>query len=126
MRLDRKLASTHRAWVAPDNHGIIILCIAMTTWFVSRHPGALQWMRQHGHAFDRHVSHLDATQVVPGDTVLGTLPVQLAAQVCARGTAYWHLTFPMPQEARGGELGAGELSKLGAALQRFVVYHQPS
>ena len=41
----------------------------MTTWFVSRHPGALQWMQQCGPAFDCHVPHLDTAQVQRGDTV---------------------------------------------------------
>ena len=93
----------------------------MTTWFVSRHPGALHWMRQHGTAFDRHVPHLDPAQVQPGDTVIGTLPVNLAAQVCARGAAYWHLTLEMPAESRGRELSAAELLTLGATLQCFHV-----
>ena len=73
----------------------------MTTWFVSRHPGALHWMRQHGPVFDRHVPHLDPAQVQPGDTVIGTLPVNLAAQVCARGAAYWHLALEMPDRRAG-------------------------
>lgn len=94
----------------------------MTTWFVSRHPGALQWMQRHGPAFDRHVPHLDVALIAPGDTVIGTLPVQLAAQVCARGAAYWHLVFAMPREARGGELSAEELRELGATLQRFEIH----
>ena len=45
----------------------------MNTWFVSRHPGALDWMQQHGPAFDHHVAHLDPQQVQAGDTVIGTL-----------------------------------------------------
>ena len=73
----------------------------MTTWFVSRHPGALQWMQQCGPAFDCHVPHLDTAQVQRGDTVIGTLPVNLAAQVCARGAAYWHLALEMPAQQRG-------------------------
>lgn len=93
----------------------------MTTWFVSRHPGALQWMEQHGPAFDQHVPHLDPAQVLPGDTVIGTLPVNLAAQVCARGAAYWHLALEVPAEARGRELSAQELQALGATLQRFHI-----
>ncbi|MDO5623722.1 MAG: CRISPR-associated protein Csx16 [Pseudomonadota bacterium] len=96
----------------------------MTTWFVSRHDGALQWMRQHGPSFDRHVPHLDPAHVQPGDTVIGTLPVNLAAQVCARGAAYWHLALTLPAESRGRELGAQELQTLGATLQAFHV--QPS
>lgn len=94
----------------------------MTTWFVSRHEGALHWMRQHGPAFDCHVPHLDPTQVQPGDAVVGTLPVHLAAQVCARGAAYWHLVLHTPQEVRGRELSAQELSALGATLQQFHIH----
>lgn len=96
----------------------------MTTWFVSRHPGALHWMRQHGPVFDRHVPHLDPAQVQPGDTVIGTLPVNLAAQVCACGAAYWHLALEMPAQARGRELSADELQALGATLQRYIVLIQ--
>ena len=93
----------------------------MTTWFVSRHPGALQWMRQHGPAYDQHVPHLDPAQVQPGDAVIGTLPVNLAAQVCARGAAYWHLALGVPAQSRGRELSADELLALGTTLQRFNV-----
>ena len=93
----------------------------MTTWFVSRHAGALQWMRQYGPAFDRHVPHLDLAQVRRGDTVIGTLPVNLAAQVCVRGASYLHLSLAVPAELRGRELGMDELRDLGATLQPFVV-----
>ena len=53
----------------------------MTTYFVSRHPGALQWMQAHGPAFDRHLLHLeeaDLARLAPGDSVIGSLPVHLA------------------------------------------------
>ena len=93
----------------------------MTTWFVSRHPGALQWMQQHGPAFDCHVPLLDPPDVQRGDTVIGTLPVHLAAQVCARGAAYLHLVLAAPQEVRGRELSAQELLSLGATLQPFDI-----
>ncbi len=93
-----------------------------TTWFVSRHPGALQWMRQHGPAFDHHVSHLDPVDVQAGDRVIGTLPIHLAAQVCARGAGYWHLVLCLPEAARGHDLSAQELSTLGATLQQFDVH----
>ena len=78
----------------------------MTVWFVSRHPGALEWMQRHGPAFDRHVEHLAPDDVQPGDRVVGTLPMQLAAQVCARGAEYWHLVLHMPQPVRAGAVGA--------------------
>ena len=94
----------------------------MTTWFVSRHPGALQWMQQCGPAFDCHVPHLDPAQVRHGDTVIGTLPVHLAAQVCARNASYWHLVLQLPETARGRELSLQELSVSGATLQQFDVF----
>lgn len=93
----------------------------MVTWFVSRHPGALQWIQQCGPAFDCHVPHLDPAQVQRGDTVIGTLPVHLAAQVCARGAAYLHLVLQTPPDARGRELSAQELLALGATLQPFEI-----
>lgn len=78
-------------------------------------------MQAHGPAFDCHVPHLDPAQVQAGDTVIGTLPIQLAAQICARGAAYWHLSLEMPANKRGQELSAAELEALGASLQRFNV-----
>lgn len=96
----------------------------MTTNLVTRHPGALHWMQQYGPAFDRHVEHLDVASVQPGDRVIGTLPVNLAALVCARGASYWHLALEMPASARGRELSAQELLALGATLQQFVVQPQ--
>lgn len=96
----------------------------MTTFFVSRHPGALHWMQQNGPAFDQHLPHLDPAQVQAGDSVIGTLPVNLAAQVCERGAAYWHLVLEMPAQQRGQELSFQELQVLGATLQPFHVQLQ--
>jgi CRISPR-associated protein Csx16 len=93
----------------------------MTTWFVSRHPGALDWARQQGLAVDRWVPHLEPADVQPGDTVAGTLPVQLAAEVCARGARYLHLRVDLPADARGRELQAHELQAYGARLEDYVI-----
>lgn len=99
--------------------------MTMTTWFVSRHPGALEWMRQRGPVFDRHVPHFDFAQVQPGDTVIGTLPVNLAAQVCAAGARYVHLSIHLPAHWRGQELNAEQLDAAQARLQEFVVRPLP-
>lgn len=113
INFDRKLVLLCRHFAAQHNR------LIMTTWFIGRHPGALQWIREQGIAFDRHTPHLDIAQIQPGDTVIGTLPVTLIAQVCARGSAYWHLSFDMPAQARGSELSAADLRALGARLERF-------
>lgn len=93
----------------------------MTTFFVTRHPGALDWAHSAGIAFDVHVMHLDPAQVGPGDTVIGSLPVHLAADVCARGARYLNLSLDLPACLRGRELDAQTLAQCAARLEEFHV-----
>jgi len=93
----------------------------MTTWFVTRHPGAVEWAERQGLKVDRQVAHLDPAQVAPGDTVIGVLPVHLAAAVCERGARYMHLSIDLPPELRGRELSADELERCNARLEAFTV-----
>ena len=93
----------------------------MTVWFVSRHAGAIEWARACSLAVDRWVPHLDADAVQDGDTVVGTLPIHLAAGVCARGARYLHLSLDMPAEQRGLELSAADLTAAGARLDAFHI-----
>lgn len=93
----------------------------MTTTFVSRHPGAVEWATRRGLHIDRHVAHLDPSSVEAGDTVIGTLPVNLAARVCECGARYFNLSLDLPAEARGRELTADELEWYGARLEAFEV-----
>ena len=93
----------------------------MTTYFVSRHAGAIEWAARQHLQVDRIVPHLDPAQVQPGDTVIGSLPVNLAAQVCSGGATYWHLTLELAAELRGKELSADDLESLGARVEAFDV-----
>lgn len=96
----------------------------MANHFVSRHPGAVEWLaRQHIHV-DRYHRHLDISQVAAGDCVIGTLPIQLVAEVCERGAEYRHLNVSLPEHLRGQELDADQMERLGATLCAFVV-HSP-
>lgn len=97
----------------------------MTTYFISRHPGAIEWAARQHMPVDQRMAHLDPAIVKAGDTVIGSLPVNLAAQVCAMGAAYWHLSLELPAELRGQELSADDLARLGAQLQRFSVDQFP-
>ena len=93
----------------------------MATWIVTRHPGALQWMRRQGVVATRVVAHLDTNEIADGDEVIGTLPVPLVAEVCARGARYLHLRINMPVELRGKELTEDQMNAMDAALEEFSV-----
>ncbi|MFN3717134.1 MAG: CRISPR-associated protein Csx16 [Thiobacillus sp.] len=94
----------------------------MTVWFVTRHPGAVEWAARQGLAVDRQIDHLDPADIQPGDTVIGILPVNLAAEVCARGGRFFNLSLDVPPEARGRELTADELESYGARLEGYTVH----
>lgn len=97
----------------------------MTRWFVSRHTGAHDWLAARGLTVDRQIAHLDLEQVAPGDLVIGTLPINLVAALCAHGARYVHLALELPAEARGRELSAAELDRFGARLTCYDVRELP-
>lgn len=96
----------------------------MTTFFVSRHPGAADWAREQGLTVDRALAHLDPALVRAGDVVIGTLPVNLAAEVCARGARYLHLTLDLPADWRGRELSAADMAACGARIEEYRVQQE--
>ena len=90
------------------------------TYFISRHAGAHEWAERQGFVAEV-VSHFDTSVVKPGDVVLGTLPVHLAAEVCQNGGRYFHLSMDVPASLRGQELTADMMEKLGASLTEFSI-----
>lgn len=100
----------------------------MTTYFISRHPGARVWISRQNLVIDVWLAHLNVDDIKPGDRVIGTLPLQLAFEVCQRGASYFHLSLNVPAEKRGHELTVEDMQGFSAALRQFVVYaveHQP-
>ncbi|MFP4683999.1 MAG: CRISPR-associated protein Csx16 [Ectothiorhodospira sp.] len=95
--------------------------MAPRTYFVSRHPGAMEWAARHGIQVDEQIDHLEVERIQPGDTVIGTLPVHLAARVCQRSGRYLNLSIDLPPHLRGRELSADDLEALGARVQAFHV-----
>lgn len=78
----------------------------MTTYLITRHPGARQWVQEEG-------------------IVVGSLPVNLAAAVCARGGRYFHLSLELPLDWRGRELSPDDMRRFGARLEEFRVEPLP-
>lgn len=96
------------------------------TWFISRHPGALEWAQRHGVHSDRQLAHLDLTLIQRNDIVIGTLPIPMAAAVAERGARFLHLSLTLPAELRGKELDADALERCGARLEEFFIRRSPS
>lgn len=94
----------------------------MTTYFISRHSGAIAWAQSQGFQVDQQLAHLDVNVINAGDVVLGTLPVNLIAEVNQRGARYFHLTLELPAELRGRELTAEIMQAYGARLEEFVAH----
>ena len=90
----------------------------MVTYFVSRHPGAIEWAERHGHEA-KLIAHLEPSMVQAGDVVLGTLPIQLVAVINERGARYFHLEMTIPEAQRGASLTASDMERFGAKLTEF-------
>ncbi|GHV00556.1 hypothetical protein AGMMS50248_10380 [Deltaproteobacteria bacterium] len=84
----------------------------MTRWFVTRHPGALEWARRRAILIDRRVAHLDAQDICAGDIVMGTLPFDLAAEICRRGAKFYSLVLTT-DESQAGHAPVGRRSGSG-------------
>lgn len=57
----------------------------MTTYFITRHSGALAWAKQEGLAFDVHLEHLiNLAQLIEGDIIIGTLPINMVYALNAK------------------------------------------
>nr|WP_245232748.1 CRISPR-associated protein Csx16 [Thiorhodococcus minor] len=91
------------------------------TYFVSRHPGARGWAAGEGLAIDAFVDHINIDRIRPNDSVIGTLPVNLAAEICARGGHYLHLSLDLQAQMRGQELTAEQMRQCGARLEPYLI-----
>lgn len=93
----------------------------MTHWLVSRHQGAIDFINSLGIEIHQQVPHLNLEEVNPGDVIYGTLPIHLAAEVCAKGARYLHLTLNLPFELRGKEISLADLHLANPKLEEFKV-----
>lgn len=94
-------------------------------YLITRHSGALQWLRQEIAEPAVHLDHLDnLSRIGRGDTVIGTLPINLVAEICSHGARYLHLEIDLLCHQRGQELTAWQLAELGVGLVEYYA-HRP-
>ena len=90
-------------------------------WFVSRHEGAIDWAWSQGLPVDVWANHIKVSDVGADDVVMGTLPVDMIAQLNVRGVKVFFLTIPLTLAQRGIELTMEDLQKSGCYLQACEV-----
>lgn len=94
----------------------------MTTYFITRHHGAIEWAQVNGVHFDVHLEHLlGLDELRVGDVIIGTLPINIVCQINELGVDYIHLSLDIPPHLRGVELSAVQLDECKASLERFFV-----
>jgi len=84
---------------------------------VSRHAGAVEWLRQHG-IEGEVIAQVVSPEQVRGRVVVGALPLHLAAEAAEV------VAIDMPRltaEQRGRDLTPAEMDAAGATLSRYVV-----
>ena len=93
----------------------------MAVYFVSRHPGAIAWMKRQNIRVDAWFDHLTAESVNEGDTVIGVLPIHLVARLCQKNVKFYALTMECSRQQRGQELNDEQLNQMSCHLTRFDV-----
>ena len=88
----------------------------MTTWFISRHEGAIEWVKQQNIQIDRFERHLNTSLVQTGDVV-----IHLAAEICQKGAKFYFLSVNVSREQRGTELTCDQLTEQQCSIQPFWI-----
>ncbi len=94
------------------------------TLLVTRHLGAVEWVQNQGYANAEHFEHLDQSTIdslKDNDTVIGSLPIHLAARVCATKAQFIFLQIDIPKTKRGTELSSADMEQCSARLVTFHV-----
>ncbi|MGL6260391.1 CRISPR-associated protein Csx16 [Vibrio sp. WXL210] len=92
----------------------------MTIYFVSRHKATIAWARSQHLEVTQWLTHLeDVDTLMPGDTVIGTLPINIVASLCEKGITYIHFSLQLPESMRGVELDLDQITKCQPRLTQY-------
>ena len=84
-------------------------------------PGC-NWLDEETKHPYRHLDRLlGFKKINSGDTVIGILPMHLAAEVCSKGARFFALSINLRRQKRGKELMVEELENLTCSLKPFYV-----
>ena len=84
---------------------------------VTRHKGAVEWLRRQGIVGDV-LTHVTDPAQIAGQRVIGALPLHLAAHAAAVGS----IDMPgLRPDQRGVDLSADEMTAAGAVIRWYVI-----
>jgi putative CRISPR-associated protein (TIGR02620 family) len=95
----------------------------MSTFIVTRHAGAIRWLNSSGITGEIISQWTDerTNQLVPGDLVVGVLPLPLIADVIRTGARFGLLILPaIAFSQRGQELSPEEMEHAGANVTEIL------
>lgn len=92
-------------------------------FIVTSHSGTVTWMARKGIEADKVVmGDFDVAAVQPGDIVIGTLPLHLAAEVIRKGGRYWNFVLVKPEALRDKrDLAVQEIEQCQPRLEEFRI-----
>ena len=82
---------------------------------ITRHDGAVEWLRQHG-IFGKVIAHASEADVI-GKDVVGILPLHLAALA----NSVTAIVMDLPPELRGKDITPEQMDDCGAKLVKYEV-----
>ena len=90
---------------------------------VTRHNATVEWLKSTMLDDDVIVvtAHYTPRLAEGFDYVVGILPIQLVAELCAEGIRYYQVTMDVPEEFRGKELTVEQMDQFGARLVQYNV-----
>lgn len=97
----------------------------VATLLVTRYRGAGEWFATRGLEVDSLVARFDPGVIEPGDIVIGTLPINVAAELCQRSVRYPHLSQQIPPKFRGVEHTAEQIDEFGTTIEEFRIERIP-
>jgi len=92
---------------------------------VSRHPGAIEWVKLQGICIHTIRHHLIIDDVRAGDRVFGVLPIHMIAAINAIGADYFHIVVSPTPDMRGKEWTVAQLITMQAYLQGYIASAHP-
>jgi CRISPR-associated protein Csx16 len=93
----------------------------MTTYFITRHSGAIEWAKQQNLSVDIFLEHITSELFQQGDCVIGTLPINLIYELQNKGVTVLSLILDLPRELRGQELTLQQLISCKTRVVNYLV-----